>query len=754
MTRFIQWLLFQPLKRKLLWVIMIIVLTTVVATSSFLYWQEVKQQRQDFIRNNLALAKLVAEYTVLPLVFDDMNGAEEQLSKLWQDPRVVYVRLEKANEQILVNYDPFNDAITAPLPEAKQEWLWQNNRLYFAVAVNQAHEKLGVLRGAFRVDELSQTQYQEQRFMLGVMLIAMLCSYGMALMLRRFVMTSIKQLEHHARRIADQSDMCEMIEYPVQRKDEISHLYEAFNLLMGRIQKREAEILQFNSNLENKIRQRTQDLEDSQRILALSLQASNQWLWDWNVVSGTLQLDAQLVQLCTLLPPESITINWFSEHIHLEDQSRIQQLQLDLLNGRQSRCIDEFRLRTADGSFRWIHSQGQVIEFDSQGIALRMIGTHIDITARKVAEEQIKNLAFYDPLTQLPNRRLLQERLKHGIDVDLREGRKLALLMLDLDRFKAVNDSLGHLAGDELLQQVAARIIAKLRAVDMVARLGGDEFVVLLEDISHPEDAARVAEEIIDDLSKPFCLNQNDNVQIGASIGISLYPQHGENAQILMEAADAALYQAKDAGRGSFAYFSEDLTLAARERIAVETRLRRAIVQQELRVFYQPQVDIASDLIVGAEALVRWQDPVEGLIPPVNFITIAEETGQINEIGEWVLRETCRQGRLWLDEGLPPITLAVNVSPHQFNRSDICALVAKILAETGFPAEQLELEITESGLMGDQDRATAILTKLRAQGVHLAIDDFGTGYSSLAYLKHFPLDVLKIDKSFIDDIPF
>ncbi|MDI1279165.1 bacteriohemerythrin [Methylobacter sp.] len=381
------------------------------------------------------------------------------------------------------------------------------------------------------------------------------------------------------------------------------------------------------------------------------------------------------------------------------------------------------------------------------------VASFSDITSRKAAEEEIKQLAFYDPLTQLPNRRLLQERLKHSIDVERRDGKRLALLMLDLDRFKAVNDSLGHLAGDELLQQVAVRISTRLRDVDMVARLGGDEFVVLLEDIAHAEDAARVAAEIIFVLGKPFQLTQSNDVQIGASIGISLYPEHGASYEMLMDHADAALYQAKDQGRGCYAYFSEDQTLAARERIALETRLRRAIEQGELRVFYQPQVDIESGRIVGAEALVRWQDPIEGLIPPLRFIPIAEETGLILEIGAWVLRETCRQGRLWLDAGLPPLTLAVNVSSQQFRRGDISALVATALNETGFPAEYLELEMTESGLLENQDNVMALLNTLRSQGIRLAIDDFGTGFSSLAYLKHFPLDVLKIDKSFIDDIP-
>ena len=390
----------------------------------------------------------------------------------------------------------------------------------------------------------------------------------------------------------------------------------------------------------------------------------------------------------------------------------------------------------------------------SEGVTTHYIATHIDITERKAAAEEIKLLAFYDPLTQLPNRRLLQERLKHSINVERRDGKQMSLLMLDLDRFKAVNDSLGHLAGDELLQQVAARIKARLREVDMVARLGGDEFIVLLEDIAQPEDAARVADDIITDLTKPFCLSQSDHVLIGASIGICLYPQHGSTPEMLLDHADTALYQAKDAGRGCFAYFSEELTLAARERMAFEIRLRRAIEQQELRVFYQPLVDIASGRIVGAEALVRWQDPIEGLVSPLHFIPIAEEIGLIVEIGAWVLQETCRQGKAWLDAGLPPLTLEVNVSSYQFHRNDFCTLVTAVLGESGFPGNQLELEITESGLMGNQEQTMHILNSLRAHGIHLAIDDFGTGYSSLAYLKHFPIDKLKIDKSFIDDIPF
>jgi diguanylate cyclase (GGDEF)-like protein len=390
---------------------------------------------------------------------------------------------------------------------------------------------------------------------------------------------------------------------------------------------------------------------------------------------------------------------------------------------------------------------------DSSGNISEYVGVFADITQLKASEAQLEFLAHHDPLTSLPNRLRLFFRLEHAIDSAKRENKRIALLMLDLDRFKDVNDSFGHTAGDQLLQLVAKRLMKRLRDVDTVCRLGGDEFTVLLEDISHPEDAARIAQAIIFDLSQPWRIPNNGEVTIGVSIGISLYPQYGDTPELLLQQADTALYKAKERGRNCFAYFSNEFTVAARERIELEARLRRAIAQDEFRIYYQPQIDIATGRIVGAEALIRWQDPQEGLIPPNRFIPVAEQTGLIMAIGAWVLKETCRQGRRWLEAGLKPFSLAVNVSPHQLKQGDINTLVADILSATRFPAKYLELELTESGLMERQSTMIDLLNNLRAQGVRLAIDDFGTGYSSLAYLNRFPLDVLKIDKSFIDDIP-
>jgi diguanylate cyclase (GGDEF)-like protein/PAS domain S-box-containing protein len=391
--------------------------------------------------------------------------------------------------------------------------------------------------------------------------------------------------------------------------------------------------------------------------------------------------------------------------------------------------------------------------YDNTGGITHHVGVFTDISMQKSTEARLEFMAHHDSLTQLPNRLLMHSRLEHSVEVSRRENRRLALLMLDLDQFKDVNDSFGHLAGDEVLQQVSNRLSGRLRGIDTIARLGGDEFAILLDNPARHEDALRIANGIISLLSEPWRLTNGVEVRIGVSVGISLFPEHGQSADSLMQQADAALYCAKAEGRGCTRFYSDDMTQAARNRLEIESRLRRALKQNELRVYYQPQMDIASGRIIGAEALLRWHDPERGVIPPNVFIPVAEETGLISEIGVWVLTETCRQGRQWIDLDLPPLILSVNVSPHQFRFSDIWSVVRQALSDSGFPPERLELELTESALMARESEAAAILDRLRQQGVRLAIDDFGTGYSSLAYLKHFPIDVLKIDKCFIDDIP-
>lgn len=389
---------------------------------------------------------------------------------------------------------------------------------------------------------------------------------------------------------------------------------------------------------------------------------------------------------------------------------------------------------------------------DSQGNLTHYVGIVTDISHLKASEAKLEFLANHDSLTLLPNRRLFSSRLQRSLKLACRHNRKLALLMLDLDRFKDVNDSFGHIAGDELLQLVSHRLTSRLRDTDTLARLGGDEFVVLLEDINEKDDAARVANQIVESFSQPLKLDNGAEVRTGASIGISLYPENGDNPEALLQQADTALYHAKEQGRGQYSYYTDQLTYEARNRLAMEASIQQACEKGDLRLHFQPQVNIQTGQMIGAEALVRWQDPDRGMIPPGEFIPIAENSGLIRLIGAWVLGEACRQGREWLDAGLPIGRLSVNVSPVQLRHGDLVTTLKAILSQTGFPSEKLTLELTESALMKNEEDVQDVLAKLRELGVKLDIDDFGTGYSSLAYLKHFPLDGLKIDKSFVDDI--
>lgn len=439
----------------------------------------------------------------------------------------------------------------------------------------------------------------------------------------------------------------------------------------------------------------------------------------------------------------------FLSSIHPDDAEKVNAAWMAALKG--SRYDVEHRIVVGD-EIKWVREKAR-LETDEGGELLSGVGTVQVITERKLYEERLERLANYDPLTGLANRSLLMAQLNKTIEKGNRHRTRTALILFDLDRFKDVNDSFGHGAGDELLKQASKRFLERLREGDLIARLGGDEFAVILEEVAHAEDAGRIAQEVLHSLSAPYKLSSGAEVHIGASAGIVLHPLHGAESDTLFQHADAALYKAKAQGRGSYHYYTDDLTETARRRLLCESNLRRAIERNEFVVYYQPQVHIETGRIVGAEALVRWKDPERGMVSPGEFIPIAEETGLIRDIGEWVLGETCRQGKEWLERG-HRLTLAVNLSANQVRHQDILNVVNGALKRSGYPASRLELELTESALMEREEETVAMLHSLRAMGIRLAIDDFGTGYSSLSYLKRFPIDVLKIDKSFVDDIPF
>lgn len=389
---------------------------------------------------------------------------------------------------------------------------------------------------------------------------------------------------------------------------------------------------------------------------------------------------------------------------------------------------------------------------NDNGEIVNFVGSSADLSRIKKVEIALDHLAHHDPLTELPNRRLLGQKLEQAIRRAERSKQTGAVLFLDIDGFKNVNDSLGHMAGDELLVQVAKRLSAALDGADMLARFGGDEFVVLMDNIAEVALTSRV-EEVLGRLCQPFPLSQAQEVFVRASAGISLFPIDGRSANELLRNADAALYQAKSSGKATYRFFSSELAWQASARLVFESDMRRALARDELVLRYQPIVSLMDQRIIGVEALIRWNHPERGWIAPADFIGLAEETGLIVPMGEWVLHRACSQLKSWLGEGIDLKYIAVNITPRQLLHSQFVTNIGKLLAETGLAGEQLELEITEGAIVGHDSTTLETLASLKALGVRLAIDDFGTGYSCLAYLKRLPIDKLKIDQSFVADLP-
>jgi diguanylate cyclase (GGDEF)-like protein/PAS domain S-box-containing protein len=454
------------------------------------------------------------------------------------------------------------------------------------------------------------------------------------------------------------------------------------------------------------------------------------------------------------MPVSRVYADWraWLEHVHDDDRAVV-RAHLD--NFEASELELEFRVCPPGHETRHVFMRVYVVR-DGAGRDERRAGVIQDVTERKAQEARIEHLAYHDSLTGLPNRALLMDRLGQALSQAQRLDQQVAVLFIDLDRFKLVNDSLGHPVGDQLLQEFARRLRAALRDNDTVARVGGDEFQVVVCNVAGATGAARIAEKLMRVLGEPFVL-EGQELHVTASLGLSLFPRDGASGELLLKYADTALYEAKGEGRNAYRFFSPEMNAQAHGRLRLENDLRRAVERHELELHYQPQLDLATGEVCAVEALVRWRHPVRGLVLPNAFIPMAEETGLVLGIGHWVLDEACRQVALWQREGLAdnlsPLRVAVNISARQLQRPGLDGAVRHALAESGLPPACLELEITESSVMHDPQHAQGVLQSLRELGVQLSIDDFGTGYSSLAYLKRLPLDRLKIDRSFIGGIP-
>lgn len=494
-----------------------------------------------------------------------------------------------------------------------------------------------------------------------------------------------------------------------------------------------------------------QSLQISEERWKFALEGAGDGVWDWNLQSNEVFRSARWHEIYGYAEDEVGKAHDARKLIHPDDLPRAVQDIEDHLSGKTPYFISEFRLRRKDGTWVWTLSRGMIVKSDAEGKPLRMIGTHTDISDRKQSEAQIFRMAHYDRVTGLPNRTLFLDRLEQDLRKARRAGQMVTLMFLDLDRFKEVNDSLGHDMGDMLLKETAKRLLSCVRASDTVARLGGDEFTIILNGLSETAGVERIAQEILTKLATPFQLD-TEVVYITTSIGITLYPNDAKEVESLLKNADQAMYAAKDQGRDRFYYFMPSMQQAAAVRMAMVSDLRLALIDHQFQVYYQPIIDLKTGATHKAEALIHWQHPTKGLVSPFEFIPIAEDTGLITEIGDFVFSEVATQLALWRMRD-PDFQISINKSPVQF-KNDKRSHIDWIshLQSLKLPGDSLTIEITEGLLLEVKDSVAKQLDRFHEAGIGIAIDDFGTGYSSLAYLKKFDIDFVKIDQSFTRNI--
>ena len=503
-------------------------------------------------------------------------------------------------------------------------------------------------------------------------------------------------------------------------------------------------------------------LLQSEARLGLAQRIAKIGNWEWRPDTNQFTASAELCRLMGIrLQDFAGTFDAFLHLVHEEDRERVEESLRGIVS-RRAPCKIDHRLVLPNGMDVTVNLQAEAV-LDDQKKTASIVGTAQDITDRKQSEREIHRLAYFDSLTGLPNRVLFKDRIAQALAHARRYQTSMALLFLDLDRFKVINDTLGHNIGDLLLKSVADRLADCVRHSDSVcraierqeghslARLGGDEFTVLLTNLSDAHDAEKVAHRMMAGLAQSFVIDGHE-IFVTASVGIAIFPVDGDSVDTLLKNADSAMYHAKEEGRNNFQFYSNSLNAAATARLVLEGALRHAIEREEFVVYYQPQVDLRTGGIIGAEALVRWQHPKRGLLLPAEFLPAAMDAGLIRLIDEWVLRTACRQNQAWQERGLMPVRMAVNVSHSLFHGSSLLSVVEETLRQTGLTPACLDLELTESVAMRNAEASIAMLSALKAMGVQLSIDDFGTGYSSLSYLQRLPINLVKIDQSFICEI--
>ncbi|MBF6056808.1 GGDEF domain-containing phosphodiesterase [Thiomicrorhabdus heinhorstiae] len=512
-------------------------------------------------------------------------------------------------------------------------------------------------------------------------------------------------------------------------------------------------------------RQQLMDKSDALRAakerFQLAIDGTRDGLWDWNAKEGKIyvseQYEAMLGYQSKDMPD---TLEEWLKMIHPDDVDKAQyEIKRYLESKGQGVYENTFRMRTKSGQWLWITSRGKAI-FDDEGNPVRFVGFNTDMSKLIQQQEELKKqkdlhqyLANHDTLTNLANRSLFNDRLMHSIKQAQRNGEKLAVLFIDLDYFKEINDSLGHNIGDKVIQSIAKRLQHLIRGGDTIARLGGDEFTILMDDLPDEQSASHIADRVIENFRQPVRVDHHE-LHLSCSIGISIYPDNGETPTDMLKNADAAMYRAKNLGRNNFQYYSKEMTEEAFERLNMEANIRSGIQNEEFIVYYQPQINSSTQQIIGMEALVRWNSPSLGFITPGRFIPLAIATGSIIDLDRYVMKKAFKEFAAWIDEGLDPGHLSINLNMKQLIREDFVSYLSGLIEQGGFSASCIELEVTEGELMDNPSQAINVLKQVESLGVKLSLDDFGTGYSSLSYLKKLPISKLKIDKSFVDGLPF
>jgi len=678
-----------------------------------------------------ALADTLGANTAASLAFDDQSTAEEILGALATEPHVLDARLYDNEGRVFAEYREPNHQAGPVLTGLRPDGAYfdrQSLILFRGVLLNR--ERTGSIALIFDLSDLRSRLLEYAKIAALVLVLSVIATLLASLKLASSIGDPLVQLAGVAHRISTDKDYS--VRATIRAGGETGLLIRSFNQMLARIESRE------------------RALKESEERYALAARGANDGLWDWNLTSGEIYFSPRWNDMLgyTVSGVWSGSEEWFS-HIHVDDRERVRAGIASHCDGSTPEFVSEYRMHHNSGGYIWTLSRGIAFR-DLSGKAIRMAGSQTDITEGKIS----------DPLTHIPNRLYFIDRLESAIESAREQGSLFAVLFIDLDQFKTVNDSLGHAAGDELLIDVAGRLRAGMRnstrpgdqAQSVVARVGGDEFAVLLTRMRNLNDPSIVAARILERLSEPFYL-EGRHVSVSASIGIAL-GSICSTSEGLLRSADTAMYHAKANGKARFEFFNDAMRERVVARFEIETGLRKAIETDELALHYQPIVSTIDDRISGFEALVRWNHPERGLIPPGEFIPIAEESDLIVLLGRWVLHQACRQMAEWHNKfaSALPLTINVNVSSRQLRDPRFVEDVQFALAESGLNPESLSIEVTESSLIENTEQTLTTLNRLKAMKIRLEIDDFGTGYSSLSYLRRLPFDTLKIDRSFISEL--